>query len=79
VINAAFKQPSVQMNGREIRWPPGIGVDLSVLGHSNIWVPAIGAQEQGHFLTTADLATLGRTAGYNAWARSQESPRAAID
>ena len=74
VINAAFKQPSVQMNGREIRWPPDIGVDLSVLGHPNIWVPATGAQEQGHFLTTADLATLGRTAGYNAWARSQGYP-----
>ena len=74
VINAAFKQPAVQMNGREVRWPPGIGGDLGLLGHPNIWIPATGAQEQGRFLTTADLATLGRTAGYNAWARSQGHP-----
>ena len=74
VINAAFKQPSVQMNGREIRWPPGIGCDLSLLGHPNIWISTIGAQEQSHFLTTAGLATLGGTAGYNAWARSQGHP-----
>lgn len=71
VINAAFKQPSVQMNGQEVHWPPGIGGDLGLLGHPDIWIPATGGEEQGRFLTTADLATLGRTAGYNAWARSQ--------
>ena len=71
VINAAFKQPAVQMNGREVQWPPGIDVALGLVGHPNIWIPATSGQEQGRFLTTADLATLGRTAGYNAWARSQ--------
>lgn len=71
VINAAFKRPSVQINGREVRWPPGISGDLGLLGHPDIWIPASSEQEQSRFLTTADLATLGRTAGYNAWARSQ--------
>ena len=71
VINAAFRQPSVQLNGREVRWPPAIGSDLGLLGHPDIWIPATGEQEKSRFLTTADLAALGREAGYNAWARSQ--------
>lgn len=76
VINAAFRQPSVQLNGREVRWPPGIGADLALLGQSDIWIPTTGQQQGRRFLTTADLAALGRTAGYNAWARSQgHSPR----
>lgn len=76
VINAAFGQPAVQVNGREVRWPPGIGADLGLLGHPDIWIPATGEPEKSRFLTTADLAVLGRTAGYNAWARSQgHAPR----
>lgn len=71
VINAAFKQPAVQLNGREVRWPPAVDGDLGLLGHQAIWIPGTGALERGRFLTTADLATLGRTAAYNAWARSQ--------
>ena len=71
VINAAFRQPTVQLNGREVRWPPGIGADLGLLGHPDIWIPATGEPEASRFVTTADLAALGRTAGYNAWARSQ--------
>ncbi|MGE3743515.1 MAG: cyclic nucleotide-binding domain-containing protein, partial [Geminicoccaceae bacterium] len=74
VINAAFKQPSVQIDGREVRWPPGIDGDLGLLGHRDIWVPAASEGEQDRFLTTADLAALGRTAGYNAWAGSQGYP-----
>lgn len=74
VINAAFKQPSIQMNGREIQWPPGIDNDLALLGYRNIWVLAPGEGEQNNFMTTADLAALGRAAGYNAWASSQGHP-----
>jgi hypothetical protein len=71
VINASFKQPSARIDGQEVRWPPGVGGDLGLLGHSPIWIPTTGGQELSRFLTTADLAALGRTAGYHAWARSQ--------
>lgn len=73
-INAAFRQPAVQLSGREVRWPPGIGADLGLPGYPDIWIPATGEPERNRFVTTADLATLGRTAGYNAWARSQGHP-----
>ncbi len=71
VINASFKQPVVRIDGEEIQWPPAIDGDLGLLGHPDIWIPTTGEQERNRFLTTADLAALGRAAGYNAWARSQ--------
>ncbi|MEZ5864473.1 MAG: cyclic nucleotide-binding domain-containing protein [Geminicoccaceae bacterium] len=71
VINASFQQPVVQIDGREVRWPPGIDGNLGLLGHPDIWIPASGEPERARFLTTADLASLGRAAGYNAWARTQ--------
>ncbi|MFO1062211.1 MAG: cyclic nucleotide-binding domain-containing protein, partial [Dongiaceae bacterium] len=71
VVNAAFRQPALPIDGREVRWPPDIAEDLGLAGHPGLWVPAAGRAAQRLFLTTADLASLGRTAGYNAWARSQ--------
>ncbi len=71
VINGAFRQPTARVNGREVHWPLGVGANLGLLNHSDIWIPAAGGREQRRFLTMADLAAFGRTAAYNAWARSQ--------
>jgi predicted nucleic acid-binding protein len=76
VVNAAFKWPAVRLSEQDVHWPPETGVDLSLKGHESIWVPSI-KQPQGErrrFMTAADLAMLGRTVGYNAWARSQNYP-----
>jgi NADH dehydrogenase FAD-containing subunit/uncharacterized membrane protein YphA (DoxX/SURF4 family) len=76
VINASFRQPSVRVDGREVHWPPDVDDYLSLSGHPDIWVPASDAADRHRFLTTADVAALGRAAGYNAWAQSQGySPR----
>jgi len=75
VINASFKWPTVLLSEQGVHWPPETGADLGLKGHEGIWAP--GVKERGEwrrFMTTADLATLGRTAGYNAWARSQNYP-----
>jgi NADH dehydrogenase FAD-containing subunit/uncharacterized membrane protein YphA (DoxX/SURF4 family) len=75
VVNAAFKWPAVRLSGQDVHWPPETGADLGLKGHEGIWVPNIKQQgERRRFMTTADLATLGRTVGYNAWARSQNYP-----
>ena len=76
VINASFRQPSVQVDGENVRWPPSIHGNLSLPGYPDIWIPTIGEADRHRFLTLADLAALGRAAGQNAWARSQGySPR----
>ena len=75
VINASFKWPAVLLSEQDVHWPPEIGADLGLEGHEGIWAPGIKQQgERRRFVTTADLAALGRTAGYNAWARSQNYP-----
>lgn len=75
VVNATFKFPVVRLNGRGLNWPLDSGDDLSVKGHESIFVAAVKKEREArHFETTADLRALGRAAGYNAWARSQNYP-----
>jgi NADH dehydrogenase FAD-containing subunit/uncharacterized membrane protein YphA (DoxX/SURF4 family) len=75
VVNASFKRPAVLLSEQGVPWPPETGADLGLKGHSSIWAPDVKEQgERRRFMTTADLAALGRTAGYNAWARSQSYP-----
>jgi hypothetical protein len=60
------------VSGQDIHWPPTTNDDLSLAGHERIWAPSITEESDLHrFITTADLAALGRAVGYNAWARSQ--------
>jgi NADH dehydrogenase FAD-containing subunit/site-specific recombinase XerD/uncharacterized membrane protein YphA (DoxX/SURF4 family) len=75
VINAAFKWPAVRLSEQVVRLPPDTGAHLGLKGHEDIWVPDIQHQgERQRFMTAADRAMLGRTVGYNAWARSQNYP-----
>jgi NADH dehydrogenase FAD-containing subunit/uncharacterized membrane protein YphA (DoxX/SURF4 family) len=72
VVNATFKVPTVRLNDQDLNWPLETGDDLSVKGHESIFVAAVKKDwESRRFETTADLRALGRAAGYNAWARSQ--------
>jgi NADH dehydrogenase FAD-containing subunit/uncharacterized membrane protein YphA (DoxX/SURF4 family) len=75
VVNASFMLPSMQIDGHTYRWPLDIEDDLSFKGHPHIWVTAMKQQnEERKFLTTADFVNLGKTAGQNAWAASQDFP-----
>jgi NADH dehydrogenase FAD-containing subunit/uncharacterized membrane protein YphA (DoxX/SURF4 family) len=75
LVNASFKWPAARVSGQDIHWPPTTNDDLNLEGHESIWAPAIKEEtEPPRFITTTDLAALGRAVGYNAWARSQNYP-----
>lgn len=72
VVNASFKLPTVAMTRQSLHWPFEIENNLSLEAYQNIWVTAMKKQgQERRFVTTADLVTLGKTVGYNAWASSQ--------
>jgi NADH dehydrogenase FAD-containing subunit/uncharacterized membrane protein YphA (DoxX/SURF4 family) len=75
VVNASFRMPTVEIDEQTLAWPPSVGRDLAVAGFERIWAPALSSQAgKGRFVTIADLVALGRAAGYNAWAHSQNYP-----
>ena len=75
VINASFKLPSLQIDSQTYHWPLDIDDELRFKERRHIWVTAMQQQhEDKKFLTTADYVDLGKTAGQNAWAASQEFP-----
>jgi hypothetical protein len=64
LVNASFKWPAARVSGQDIHWPPTINKDLNLEGHESIWVPAIKEEtEPPGFITTTDLAALGRAVG----------------
>jgi len=70
VVNASFHWPVVYLGDRHVHWPPQTRADLRLTEYEDIWSP--GIKMPRHFLTSAELADLGRTVGHNAWARSQD-------
>jgi NADH dehydrogenase FAD-containing subunit/uncharacterized membrane protein YphA (DoxX/SURF4 family) len=75
VINASFRMPSIRIDEKLVAWPPAVSEDMRIEGLARIWAPALSAQGgAGRFITISDLVALGRAAGYNAWANSQNFP-----
>ena len=75
VVNASFMLPSLNIDNQTYHWPLEIEDDLRFKGHPKLWVTAMRNQHgERKFLTTADYVDLGKTAGQNAWAASQDFP-----
>ncbi len=74
VVNASFTLPQVIIDGQSHGWPLPTDECLRFAGDPRIWVTARNASGAGlsRYLTTSDWMDLGRAAGQNAWAASQE-------
>jgi hypothetical protein len=68
--------PKAPIDDGHLDWPPPTAADFRVDGYSHIWATA-APQSQGEgqprrYLTVSDWMDLGRQAGQNAWAASQQ-------
>lgn len=72
VVNASFAWPTLQLGEDTLRYPFELNDDLSLVGHPDIWIATVKDQHKTRrFATVPDLVSVGRRAGYNAWAASQ--------
>ena len=75
VVNSCFMLPTINLDGRNLSWPPETEPDLRLKGWPHIWATTAQATGQGdlrRYLTTSDWMDLGKVAGQNAWAASQD-------
>lgn len=77
VVNSCFMLPRAVIDDQTVNWPPETEADLRLRGWPHIWAttalpPAVANGQPRRYLTTADWMDLGKAAGQNAWAASQD-------